>query len=119
VSGNGKKKKSEEWDIREKEWNEEMSRQNAAGEEKLRKASVEVKRKKINPKTRFKLMLVCLGVLLGSIAILWLTMFDANAYLQATISMFSAIISGIIFLMNYGKDIAVSLLNALTKSSLR
>ena len=113
------KKKSEEWDLREKAWNEEMRRQTSAAERKLRKASAEVKKKKFNPRTRFRLMLVCLAVLLGSVAVFWLTFFDAQAALQATISMFSAIISGIIFLMSFGRDIGVTVLNALTKSSLR
>jgi len=121
MSDGGKKKRSEEWDLREKEWTDEMRRQSVAAGERLRGASNPQRKsgKKFNPKNRFKLMLVCLGVLIFLVAVLWLTMFDASMYLQASISMFSAIITSIFFLMSYGKDIVVSLLNALTKSSLR
>ena len=75
--------------------------------------------KKFNPKNRFRLMLVCLSILIISTLVLWLTIFDVYAILQATISMFITIISGVIFVVNYGKDIMVTLLNEYTKSSLR
>ncbi len=120
MSDGGKKKKSEEWDLREKEWTEEMRRQTSGANRRPKKVkSNESGRKKFNPKNRFKLMLVCLGVLLFSVMVLLLTIADVNATYQSIISIFSAIISGVIFVVNYGKDISVSILNALTKNSLK
>jgi hypothetical protein len=118
----GRKKKSDEWDVREKEWTEEMRRQNAVGNGKLKRpieGRKERKVKKFNPKNRFRLMLVCLAVLAFSIATLFLTIFNANTTFQAAASMFSTIISGVIFIASYGRDIMVTLLNEYTKSSLR
>jgi hypothetical protein len=120
MNSDDKKRKSDDWDAREKEWTDEMRRQTANGNRSLRKIpAIESRKKKFNPKNRFRLMLICLAVLLASISVLWLTIFDANATYQATISMFSAIISGVIFVVNYGRDVSISILNALTKSSLR
>jgi hypothetical protein len=122
LSDGDKKRKSDEWDLREKEWTDEMRRQLAGEGRKVKKFEgerVAVKKRKFNPKKRFRLMLVCLGVLVVSTAVLWLTIFDANATYQATISMFSTIISGVIFVVNYGRDIIVTILNSLSKNSLR
>jgi hypothetical protein len=117
-----KKKKSEEWDLREKEWTDEMRRQISGengGARKVERVQPTSRIKKLNPKNRFRLMLVCLAILIFSITALWLTIFDANATYQATISMFSTIVSGVIFVVNYGRDIVVTIINGLTKSSLR
>ena len=64
-------------------------------------------------------MLVCLSILVFSVFILWLTIFNADATYQATLSMFSTIISGVVFVVNYGKDIVITIFNSYTKSSLR
>jgi hypothetical protein len=116
-----KKRKSDEWDRREREWTEEMRRQ-LAGSGNVRKSVDGVKKttgKKFNPRNHFRLMLVCLAILICSVCALSLTIYSVNATLQATISMFSTIISGVIFVVNYGKDIMVTILNAYTKSALR
>jgi hypothetical protein len=123
LSRDDKKKKSDEWDIREREWTDELKRQTSSspGNGNLKKTGGNNNRsiRKFNPKNRFRLMLVCLSILIISTLVLWLTVFDVNATLQATISMFTTIISGVIFVVNYGKDIIVTLLNEYTKSSLR
>lgn len=75
--------------------------------------------KKFNPKNHFRFMLVCLAILISSAFVLSITVFDADATLQATISMFSTIVSGVVFVINYGKDIMVTLLNEYSKSTLR
>lgn len=121
MTDDDRKRKSEEWDLREKEWTDEMQRQASGVNGRINKRArkVEIKKKKFNPKNRFRLMVVCLTVLLISFTVLWLTIFDANFTYQATISMFTTIISGVIFVVNYGRDVVVSLVNALTKNSMR
>jgi len=109
-----KRRKSDEWDQREREWTKEMRKANPAT-----RSQMKPRRKKFNPKNRFRLMLVCLGIFLFSAFVLWLTMFDPNASLQGIVSMFSTFISGIVFVMNYGKDIMVTVVNSITKNSLR
>jgi hypothetical protein len=121
--GGDKKRKSDEWDSREREWTDELRRQTAGSGNlgRVGGAASPKKRKvkKLNPKKRFRLMLVCLSIFVFSMFILWLTLFNVDATYQATLSMFSSIISGVIFVVNYGKDIAVTIINAYAKSSLR
>jgi hypothetical protein len=64
-------------------------------------------------------MLVCLTILISSVLIFWLTMFNPDTIIQGIVSLFTAIISGIVFATNYSKDIAVSIMNFLSRSSLR
>lgn len=123
MSDGDKKRKSDEWDSREREWTDELRRQTSAGNGNFGKAPPAAPKKKqvkkFNPKNRFRLMLVCLCILIFSTAVLWFTIFNPLATYQATLSMFSTIISGVIFVVNYGKDITITILNAYTKSSLR
>ncbi len=64
-------------------------------------------------------MLVWLTILLGSLAAAAFTVYDPNTTYQAIFSIFSAIISGVVFLINYGRDIIVTVVNALSKNTLR
>ncbi len=112
---NGDKwRKSEEWDSREREWTREMRNRMHGARRELK-----LKEKKFDPRKRFRFMLVCLGIFLVSIFALWLTSFIPWATDQAIFSIFSTIISGIVFVVNYGKDILVTVLNSLSKNSLR
>jgi hypothetical protein len=110
-----RRKKSEEWDSREKEWTEEM-RSTAYSH---RRVKPKPRMKKFNPRRRFRFMLVWLGILLTSLVIAFLTVFNPYATNQAIASISSALISGVVFLVNYGKDIAVTIINDLSKNSLR
>ena len=76
-------------------------------------------RKKFNPRKRFRLMLICLSIFLISFAIMCVSVFATEAIFQAIASMFITIISGTVFVVNFGKDIIVSVLNSLTKNSLK
>jgi len=119
VNSDGRKRRSEEWDQREKEWTDEMKRQSLRGSERLKSKRLVSKTKKFNPKRRFRLMLLCTSIFVLSVFVLWLTVSDVNATYQTMISMISTIVSGVIVVVNYGKDILVTILNATTKSSLR
>ncbi len=64
-------------------------------------------------------MIFWLFVVLVSFAVTLLTVVVPNATFQAIISSFSALISGVVFAINYGRDIAFAILNTLSKNSLR
>lgn len=114
-----KKRKSDEWDLRERAWTDEMRRQSSGANARRGVDTTKPRMKKFNPKNHFRFMLVCLAILISSAFVLSITVFDADATLQATISMFSTIVSGVVFVINYGKDIMVTLLNEYSKSTLR
>jgi len=121
MNGDDKKRKSDEWDIRERDWTDELKRQTSPGSGNLKRTGEPKKNKvkKFNPKRRFRLMLVCFSILIFSILVLWLSVFNVDETIQATLSLFTTIISGAIFIANYGKDIIVTLLNEYTKSSFK
>jgi len=114
MTNGDKKKKSDEWDSREREWTREMRKTMSGARFELEHGV-----KKFDPRKRFRLILVCFGIFLISIFALLLTSFIIQATFQAIISMFGSIISGMIFVANYGKDIVVSVLNFLSKYSSR
>ena len=107
-------RKSDEWDSREREWTREMRNRMQGTRRQLKQ-----KEKKFDPRKRFRFMLVCLGIFLVSIFALWLTSLIPWATDQAIFSIFSTIISGIVFVVNYGKDILITILNSVSKNSLR
>jgi hypothetical protein len=64
-------------------------------------------------------MILWLPVVLVSLTVALLTAINPNTALQAIFSSFSALISGVAFVINYGRDIAFAILNNLSKNSLR
>jgi hypothetical protein len=52
-------------------------------------------------------MLISLCVFLVSMSVLLLTMNNSSVMLQAVVSMFFTLVSGVIFVMNYGKDLVL------------
>jgi hypothetical protein len=114
MASNGRRRKSEEWDSREREWINEMRQSIDA-----RQAKPGSKIKKFNPKRRFKFMIFWLSVVLVSFIIALLTIVDPKTTYQAVFSSFSALISGGAFVINYGRDIVFAILNILSKNSLR
>ena len=106
-------KKSDEWDLREKGWASEVKGSNPMPADKTSEGL-----KKFNPKTRFGLMLSWMFIFILSSVILWYTMFDPYAINVTLFFMSTALISGVILIMKYGRDILVSFANFLTKNSL-
>ena len=119
-----RKKRTEEWDEREKEWTRIMRTPARESDDSLNSTSGKTQRmknsaRKFNPKKRFRQMLISLSVFLISMSILLLTMNDSSAMVQAVFSMFITLVSGVIFIMNYGKDLVISILGYFTRYSLR
>ncbi len=119
-----RKRRTEEWDEREKEWTKIMrtpgrdpddaSSSGAARGQRIRNSP-----RKFNPKTRFRQMLVSLTIFLISMTVLLISMNDSSAMVQAVFSMFTTLVSGVVFIMNYGKDLVFSIIAYLTRYSLK
>jgi hypothetical protein len=119
-----RKKRAEEWDEREKEWTRIMRASTRDSEDSTERASQKDPRlrnqqRKFNPKTRFRRMLISLTVFLVSMGILILTMNNSGAMVQAVLSMFTTLVSGVVFLMNYGKDLVFWIIGYVTRYSLK
>jgi hypothetical protein len=119
-----RKRRTEEWDEREKEWTRIMRTPSRNSDDPVNSApgkSQKVKNptRKFNPKKRFRQMVISLSVFLVSMSILIITMNDSSAMLQAVFSMFTTLVSGVIFIMNYGRDLVFSIIAYLTRYSLR
>jgi lipopolysaccharide export LptBFGC system permease protein LptF len=84
-----------------------------------RERKVKPKIRKFNPRKRFRFMLIWLSVLVVSLVVASFTVYDPQASYQAIFSIFSAIVSGVVFVLNYGRDIVVTILNSVSKNSLR
>ncbi len=71
------------------------------------------------PKKRFRLMLGSLGVILFfTLVFLW-TANDMRTVVESVLSLLSAVVTSIAFLINYGKDLVAWILNFVAKNSLR
>jgi hypothetical protein len=109
-----RKRKTDEWDLRERHWNR-MVRNPSASSFKLGT------KKKVDPRKRFKLMLVSLVIFVICAALLTISVLIPIPHpgYQSVAPMFSTIISGGVFAGKYGKDVIGTLAFSLSKNSLR
>ena len=118
-----RKKRTEEWDEREKEWTRIMRApargSNDPSETAQKNPRLRNQTSKFNPKRRFRRMLISLSVFLLSMGVLILTMNNSAAMVLALLSMFMTLVAGVIFLMNYGKDLVFWIIAYLTRYSMR
>jgi hypothetical protein len=108
-----RKKKSDEWDFRERHWNREVRNLSSSS------FRSKTNKKKVDPRKRFKLMLVSLSILVICTLFLVMSVLTSNPSYQWLASMLSTIISGGVFVGKYGKDLIGTLVFSLSKSSLK
>jgi hypothetical protein len=111
--GDIKNRKWALWDSREKE----MERISKLRSRRIRRPQPKVK--KFDPRKRFKFMLYSLSVFLFACLIFLWSLNNPGAIYEGTFSMLGVIFSGTFLAINYSRDVMISLLYLLTKSSLR
>ena len=114
-----RKKRAEEWDEREKEWSRIMRAPARDSEGASQRNPKLNSTRKFNPKTRFRRMLISLTVFLVSIGVLVLTMNNDTMMMQAVFAMFTTLVSGVVYVMNYGKDLVLWIIAYVTRYTLR
>jgi hypothetical protein len=108
-----RKKKCDEWDFRERHWNREVRKLSASS------FGPKTIKKKVDPRKRFKLMLVSLTILVICTLFLFMSVLTSYPSYQSVASVLSTIISGGVFVGKYGKDLIWTLVFSLSKSSLK